>query len=85
MSKVKVAEKTDLLALHLHFSREMSLARVGLMGPAPGRPCEDMGVRDPPLGKLHGDAADFLDRPSDQERCVVRRGIVFLGGGATLA
>jgi hypothetical protein len=32
LSKVKVAEKTDLLALHLHFSREMSLARVGLMG-----------------------------------------------------
>jgi hypothetical protein len=55
------------LALQLQFSPEMSIARVGLMGPAPGRPCEDMGVRDPPLGKLHGDAADFLDRPADQE------------------
>jgi hypothetical protein len=45
-----------------------------------------MGVRDPPLGKLHGDAADFLDRPADQERCFGRdRGRVFLSNGPALA
>jgi hypothetical protein len=31
------------------FSFEMGFARVGLMSPAPGRPCEDVGVRDAPL------------------------------------
>jgi hypothetical protein len=38
-----------LLALQLQFSFEMGFARVGLMSPAPGRPCEDVGVRDAPL------------------------------------
>src|SRR6476620_5105859 len=57
-----------LLALQLQFSPEMSFARIGLMGSAPRRPCEDIGVRDAPLGKLRGDTADFLDRPADQER-----------------
>ncbi|WP_225173090.1 hypothetical protein, partial [Bradyrhizobium sp. BRP19] len=42
------------LALQLQFFPEMGFARVGLMGPTPRRPCEDMGVRDAPLGKLHG-------------------------------
>jgi hypothetical protein len=27
--------------------------------------------------EFHGDAADFLDRPADEERCAARRGIVF--------
>jgi hypothetical protein len=35
---------------------------------------------DAPLSKLAGDAADFLDRPADQERLVRRRGSVFLSG-----
>jgi hypothetical protein len=39
----------DDLALQLHFC-EMGFARVSLMSPAPGRPCEDVGVRDAPLG-----------------------------------
>jgi len=56
------------LTLQLQFSPEMSFARIGLMGSAPRRPCEDIGVRDAPLGKLRGDTADFLDRPADQER-----------------
>ena len=38
------------LALQLQFFREMGFARVGLMSPAPGRPCEDAGVGDTPLG-----------------------------------
>jgi hypothetical protein len=37
------------LALQLQFAFEMGFARVGLMSPAPGRPCEDVGVRDAPL------------------------------------
>ena len=64
----------------------MSFARIGLMGPAPRRPCEDMGVRDAPLGKLRGDAADFLDGPADQERGFGRdRRRVFLSDGLVLA
>ena len=64
----------------------MSLARIGLMGPAPRRPCEDMGVRDAPIGKFDGDAADFLDRPADQERWLGRdRGLVFLSDSPVLA
>ena len=42
-------EKATRLALQLQFSFEMGFARVGLMSPAPGRPCEDVGVRDAPL------------------------------------
>ena len=74
------------LALQLQFSPEMSIARVGLMGPAPGRPCEDVCMRDAPLGELRGDAADFLDRPADQEGCLGRgRGRIFLSNGPLLA
>ena len=74
------------LALQLQLFPEMGFARVGLMSPAPGRPCEDVGVRDAPLGKLHGEASDFLDRPADQERCFGRdHGRVFLGDGPVLA
>ena len=73
------------LTLQLQFSPEMSLARVGLMGPAPRRPCKDIGVRDAPLSELDSDAADFLDRPADQERCLVRRRGVFLSAGSALA
>jgi len=56
------------------------------MGAAPQRPRDDVGGLDAPLRELHGDAADFLDRPADQERLIVgRRDNVFLGGGAALA
>ena len=71
------------LALQLPFF-EVCFARAGLMSPTPGRPCEDVGVRDAPLSKLDGDAADFLDRPADQERCF-GRGRVFLSDGPVLA
>jgi hypothetical protein len=38
---------------------------------------------DASLCEFHGDAADFLHRPSDQERCFARRrGNVFLSGAA---
>ena len=45
-------EGSDLpdLSLQLQLSFEMGFARVGLMSPAPGRPCEDAGVGDTPLG-----------------------------------
>ena len=38
------------LELQLQFFAEMGFARVGLMSPTPGRPCEDVGVGDAPLG-----------------------------------
>lgn len=45
-----------------------------------------MGVRYAPLCELVGDAAYFLDRPSDQERRFVRgRGRVFLTVDVALA
>jgi hypothetical protein len=38
------------------------------------------------LSELDSDAADFLDRPADQERCFGRdHGRVFLGDGPVLA
>jgi hypothetical protein len=37
------------------------------MGAPPERPGDNMGGLDAPLRELHGDAADFLDRPADQE------------------
>jgi hypothetical protein len=38
---------------------------------------------DAALCEFHGDAADFLHRPSDQERCFARRcSSVFLSGTA---
>ena len=81
----RMIDLTGSLALQLQFF-EVGFARVGLMSPAPGRPCEDVGARDAPLGKLHGDAPDFLDRPANQERCFGRgRGRVFLSTGAALA
>jgi len=64
----------------------VGFARAGLMSPAPSRPCEDTGVRDAPLCKLQGDAADFLDRPADQERRFGRdRSFVFLSDRPVLA
>ena len=57
----------------------MGATRFGLMGASPERPCDDVGGLDAPLRELYGDAADFLDRPADQER-LVEAGLVFLGG-----
>jgi len=47
---------------------------------------EDLGGLDASLGKLYGDAADFLNRPTDEDRLfVVARGSVFLGAAVALA
>ena len=82
----QAARNADGLTLQLQFLPEMSFARIGLMGSAPRRPCEDIGVRDAPLGKLRGDTADFLDRPADQERRFGRdRSFVFLSDRPVLA
>ncbi|MGB6341138.1 MAG: hypothetical protein WBG15_00215, partial [Xanthobacteraceae bacterium] len=48
------------LAVQLRFSFEVCVARFGLVGAPPERPCDDMGGLDAPLGELDGDAADFL-------------------------
>jgi hypothetical protein len=74
------------LTLQLHSPFEMGAARFGLMGSSPERPCDDVRGLDAPLCKLDDDAADFLDRPADQERRFVRRrSIIFLGGDVILA
>jgi hypothetical protein len=69
------------LALQLHCSSEVSAASIGLVSSPPERPCENVVDRDAPLSELDSDAADFLDRPADQERCLVRRRGVFLSAG----
>ena len=73
------------LALQLHCSSEVSAASIGLVSSPPERPCENVVDRDAPLSELDSDAADFLDRPADQERCLVRRRRVFLSAGSALA
>src|SRR5215471_3501215 len=73
------------LALQLHLSSEVSAASVGLVSSPPERPCENTVDRDAPLSELDSDATDFLDRPADQERCLVRRRRVFLSAGSALA
>ena len=73
------APRAELLALQLHFLFEVCAPRFGLVGAPPERPCDDVGGLDAPLCELDGDAADFLDRPADQECLVRRRGSVFLG------
>ena len=55
------------LALQLHFSFYVRSPGFGLMSTPPERPCDDVGRLDAPLRELDGDAADFLDRPADQE------------------
>jgi hypothetical protein len=67
------------LALQLHFLFEVRASCFGLVGAPPERPCDDKGGLDAPLRELDGDAADFLNRPADQECLVRRRGSVFLG------
>ena len=74
-----ISVETTSLALQLRFPFEVCAARFGLVGAPPERPCDDMGGLDAPLGELDGDAADFLDRPADQEYLVRRRRSVFLG------
>jgi hypothetical protein len=68
-----------------HLSSEVSTASVGLVSSPPERPCENTVDRDAPLSELDSDATDFLDRPADQERCLVRRRRVFLSAGSALA
>jgi len=67
------------LALQLHFLFEVRASCFGLVGAPPERPCDDKSGLDAPLRELYGDAADFLNRPADQECLVRRRGSVFLG------
>jgi len=45
----------------------MSASRMGLVSASPERPCDDVGGLDAALCEFHSDAADFLDRPADQE------------------
>ena len=76
------------LALQLHFLFELCALDVGeacfgLVGSAPERPGDDAGGLDASLGELYRDAADFLDRPADEDGLAVRRrNSVFLSGTA---
>jgi hypothetical protein len=71
------------LTLQLHFSFDVSVARCGLVGSSPKRPCDDLSGLDTPLREFDGDTSDFLDRPADQERLIIaKREIVFFGGTA---
>jgi hypothetical protein len=56
------------LALQLHIPFDVSLSRDFLMYASPNGPCNDVSGVDPSLGQADGDAADFLDRPTDQWR-----------------
>src|SRR6185437_5436876 len=78
-------QEAEALTLQLHFPFEVSAACVGLVSSPPERPCENTVDRDAPLSELDSDATDFLDRPADQERCLVRRRRVFLSAGSALA
>jgi hypothetical protein len=74
------------LALQLRFSSDMSAPCFGLMRASPERPSDDSCRLDAPLSQLDCDTTDFLNRPADQERCLVGgRSIVFLGSATTLA
>ena len=74
------------LQLHFHFevcTPEMGTTSLGLVGASPQRPGDDVSGLEAPVGELDGDAADFMDRPTDQLRRFCRRGgSVFLGGTA---
>jgi len=54
-----------VLALQLSFF-EVSALSFRLVGSAPERPCDDVCGLNPLLSESDGDAADFLDRPTDQ-------------------
>ena len=74
------------LALQLSFSFDVCAPCLGLVGASPQRPGDDMSGPDTPLCELLRDTSDFLDRPANQDRLVVRRrGGVFLGSEARLA
>src|ERR1700680_3003476 len=53
------------LTLQLSFF-EVSALSFRLVGSAPERPCDDVCGLNPLLSESDGDAADFLDRPTDQ-------------------
>ncbi len=72
-----------VLTLQLLFPFQMSAPCFSLVCASPERPRNDVRGLDTALCEFHGDAADFLHRPSDQEWCFVRRGgSVFLSGMA---
>jgi hypothetical protein len=57
-----------------------------LVGAPPERPGDDGGGPDTPLRDAGGDAADLLERPSDEaRRAMARGGSIFLGGAARFA
>jgi len=71
------------LALPLHFLIDMSRLRGGLMCSSPEGPSDDMRRLNASLREPDGDAADFLDRPTDQWRRVLGAlHFVFWGGVA---
>ena len=77
----------------------MSLSRLGLVGPSPEGPGDDELWLNVFSSEARGDAADFLDRPSNERRVCQRliglsvlglsvfalRHIVFGGGAIALA
>jgi hypothetical protein len=54
------------LALQLPFCFEVCALSCSLVSSAPERPCDDVGWHDPFSREFDGDAANFLDRPTDQ-------------------
>ena len=74
------------LALQLPFS-EVSALSGSLVSSAPERPCDDVCGLNTPSRESDGNAANFLDRPTDQWRrgdalaFAGGRRLVFLGGG----
>jgi hypothetical protein len=72
-----IMEALMSLALQLQFSSEVSTASVGLVSLPPERPCKNTVDRDGPLSELDSDAADFLDRPADQDDVSGETTVVF--------
>ena len=54
------------------------------MSPSPERPCDDVGGLDASLSEADGDAADFLDRPTDQRRWEVFAALRRVFGGVVM-
>lgn len=88
LSPCRVLHLLQILALQLRFLFELCAldvgeASFGLMGSAPEGPGDDPSGLDASLGELYGDAAEFLDRPADEDGLAIRRrGSVFLRGTA---
>ena len=55
------------------------------MGASPDGPGDDVGGLDASLGEPDGDAAEFLDRPADEVRCLRASRIGIFGGVGAFA